>query len=296
MKVTNKYNLPQPLYNLVNSEYQYKDKQFSATAILQGLKALILAKRHTNEIEQDVADMSNLIFGLALHKVLEDSQEGKDELKEAYLIVELANGYKVSGRFDLYNETEKCVKDYKSCSVWKIKFKDFEDWKKQLYSYAWQLVKNGFEVEKCEINYFIKDWSPKEYKIAKLKGEYYPEHAIGKVEFKFGKDEYIEAERYIKERFDLIAEYEKLEDDAIPHCSDEERWYTGDKFAVMKGTNKRAIKVCDTEEEAEEYLKLDKSYWIQYRKGENRKCQDYCNACQFCNYYKEYVEVKEDVN
>ena len=64
----------------------------------------------------------------------------------------------------------------------------------------------------------------------------------------------------------------------------------------MKGNNKRAIKVCDTEEEAEEYLKLDSSYRIEYRKGINKKCEDYCNACEFCNYYKEYVKEKENGN
>ena len=48
------------------------------------------------------------------------------------------------------------------------------------------LTKCDFKVDKCEINYFIKDWSPKELiKLAQLKGEYYPEHAIGKVEFTF---------------------------------------------------------------------------------------------------------------
>lgn len=296
MKVTNKYNLPQPLFNLVNNEYTYKEKQFSATAILQGLKSLILTKRHTDEIEQDVSDMANLIFGLALHKVLEDSQEGDDELKEAYLIYELANGYKVSGRFDLYNETEMSVKDYKTCSVWKLKFKDFDDWKKQLHIYAWLLTKCDFKVDKCEINYFIKDWSPKEFKLAQLKGDYYPEHAIGKVEFTFTKEDFDEIEKYIVERFNQIATYESLEDDDIPVCSEEERWYSGSKWAVKKGTNKTAVRVFDNQEDAEELAKTNPQYWVEFRVGENRKCQDYCNACKWCNFYKENVEVKENGN
>ena len=29
---------------------------------------------------------------------------------------------------------------------------------------------------------------------------------------------------------------------------------------------------------------------IEVRPGEDKKCIDYCSACEFCNYYKESVE------
>lgn len=289
MKITNKLGLPKPIYNAVASDYEYKEKQFSATAILQGLKSLILQKRHNNEIEVDVADMANLIFGLALHKVLEDSKEDDNEIKEAYLKQELPNGYKISGRFDIYNADEKAVKDYKTCSVYKLKFNNFDDWKKQLHIYAW-LVKNlGFEVKNSEIVYFIKDWSARDYKLAKLKNEYYPEKQIGIKKFTFNDEDYKAIETYIVNRFNQIEEYEKLSDDEIPVCTDEERFYTGDKFAVKKKGNIRALRVFDTEKEANEFIGDNKDLIIEFRKGENRKCEDYCNACEFCNFYKENV-------
>ena len=74
MKITNKLNLPQPFVDAVTREYQYKDKQYSVTAILKDVREILLTRRHNDEIEQDVADMIWLIFGTAVHKVLEDSK------------------------------------------------------------------------------------------------------------------------------------------------------------------------------------------------------------------------------
>ena len=295
MKVTNKYNLPTAIVEALTSDYQYKPYQFSVTTILSGIKSFLLAKRHQNEIEMDASDGINMLLGTAVHNIFE-GKENEDELSEEYIKVKVNDLYFVSGRFDLYNIKTEEITDYKTCSVWKIKFKDYDDWKKQLLIYSWMLKKTGLKVKTAKITALIKDWKKNELKLAKLKGEDYPETPIINVVFEFNDNDFEQIEKWIVERFNQIQNAELLSDDDIPICSEEERWYTGDKYAVMKGANKRAIKVCDTEEEAEEFTKQDSSYWVQYRKGKNTKCEDYCNACQFCNYYKEYVEVKEDVN
>lgn len=291
MKLTNTLNLPKPIYNALLSDYKYKEKQFSATSIIGGLKALILQKRHSDKIEVDISEMTNLLFGIALHKVLEESEEEKDELKEAYLKYELPNGYNISGRFDLYNESEKAVKDYKTCVTYKIKLQDFKDWKLQLSIYAWLLNKLGFPTERGEIVYFIKDWKKRELSLSKLKNEYYPETQIGVKKFEFTKQDMEETEKYIINRFNTIERYEQMEDDDIPPCSKEERFNQGDQYAVMKKGKQRAIRVYDSLETAEEHLKIasDTTLTIEVRVGRDTKCIDYCNANQFCNYYKEHV-------
>ena len=298
MKLTNDLNLPKPIYNALLSDYKYKEKQFSATAIIGGLKALILQKRHSDEIEVDISEMTNLLFGIALHKVLEESQEENDELKEAYLKYELPNGYNISGRFDLYNESEQAVKDYKTTSVFKIKLQDYKDWKLQLSIYAWLLNKLGFPTEKGEIVYFIKDWKKSELRIAKLKNEFYPETQIGTVKFDFTKKDMEETEKYIVDRFNQIEKYEQLPDDEIPECSMEERFNKGDKYAVKKKNAARAIKVYNTLEEAEEHLfnANDSTLIIEIREGKNTKCEDYCNANKFCNFYKNHVLKESETN
>ena len=292
MIITNKQNLPQAIVDALKSDYQYKDKQFSATTILQGIKSFLLMKRHQNEIEMDAADGINMILGTAVHNVFEGHAQS-EELAEEYMKVQLPNGYNISGRLDLYNIETKMLVDYKTCSIWKIKFKDFEDWKKQLLIYAWMLRKNDIPVKSARITALIKDYSKSDYKVAQLKGEYYPEAAIVNVDFEFKDSDFQEIEDWIVNRFALIEAYEKLADDEIPTCEMEERWNSGTKYAVMKGKNIRAVKVFDNKEDADKMiLDIGSEYWLQERAGVDRKCQDYCNACKFCKYYKENVEGK----
>lgn len=290
MIITNELGLPKPLVNAVNKEYKYKDKQFSATGILGSVRELILKKRHNNEIVCDVADMAWSIFGTAVHQICENSTEDANEIKEAYLIEELPNGYKLSGRADLYNETEQMVTDYKTCSSWKIIFKDYEDWKKQLLIYGWLIKKLGFECNKGQIVAFLKDHSITD---AKTKADY-PKQPIQIITFNFTDKDYEEIEKFILDKFYLIEICESLKDEDLPMCTDEERWYTGDKFAVKKKGNVRALRVYDTEEEAIKHASTDSNLIIEYRKGVNKKCENYCNACKFCNFYKNNVEGKEN--
>ena len=295
MRITNNYNLPDAIVKALQSDYQYKPFQFSVTTILSGIKSFLLAKRHQNEIEMDASEGINMLLGTAVHNIFE-GHENEDEVAEDYIKIKVNDLYSLSGRFDLYNLKTEEITDYKTCSIWKIKFKDYKDWKQQLLIYGWMLRKLGLKVKNAKITALIKDWKKTELKLAKQKGEYYPETPIINVPFEFTQEDYVEIEKWIVNRFNEIQNAEMLVDDDIPICSEEERWYSGDKYAVMKGSNKRAIRVFDTEAEAKEFEKNDDSYWIDVRKGRNTRCEDYCNACQFCNYYKQYVEVKEDVN
>lgn len=306
MKITNKLNLPQPFVDAVTKEYQYKDKQYSVTTILKDVREILLTRRHNNEIEQDVADMIWLIFGTAVHKVLEDSKEEETEFKEEHFVEEVENGYKLSGQADLYNAKEKMITDYKTCSVWKVIYNDWDDYKKQLLMYAWAFKKMGFEVDKGQIVAVIKDHSKTKAKIDSS----YPQYPVYKKVFEFTEKDFEEIEKFIKEKFKEISKYENVADDELPICSLENRFNEGNKYAVKKKTNKRALKVYDNLEEAEkhlsqlEYKVMDKTtgeieeirndYEIEVREGEDKKCKDYCSCCNFCSYYKEKYLNKEE--
>lgn len=75
MKITNVNNLPAPFVSAVEHEYQYKDKQYSVTQLLKGSCEAVLERRYHNEIERDVSDMIWLIFGTAVHSILENADE-----------------------------------------------------------------------------------------------------------------------------------------------------------------------------------------------------------------------------
>ncbi len=289
MKINNKLNLPQPFVDAVTKEYEYKEKQYSVTTILKDVREILLTRRHHNEIEQDVADMIWLILGTATHSILENSQEADTEFKEEHFVEEVQNGYKLSGQADLYNAEEKMVTDYKTCSVWKVIYDDWEDYKKQLLMYAWVFKKMGFEVEKGQIVAIIKDHSKTKAKVDSS----YPQYPVYKKVFNFSEQEFKEIEEFIKDKFTQIEKYEKTADDQLPLCTEESRWNDGDKYAVKKKGNKRALRVYDTLKEAEEHLKQDDSLELEIRKGEDKKCLEYCSCCEFCSYWKENYGGKQ---
>ncbi len=284
MIITNNLNLPQPLVDMAQSEYKLKPTEYRVTSLLKGIRETILERRHQDEIEQDVSDMIWLLFGTAVHNVLENHQEGDQEIKEARLKIPIGD-YILSGQFDLYNAETTTITDYKTCSIWKVIYGDYEDWRRQLLIYAYMLQSIGFPVEKAEIIALMKDHSKSQ---AKVKADY-PKQPVRKITFTFTEKDFAEIESWLHQRFEQISKAEKLPDDELPLCTPEERFNSGDKFAVMKKGRKTALRVLDSMEDAENWMATNGGNFIEVRKGEDKKCQDYCSACEFCNYYKEVV-------
>jgi hypothetical protein len=288
MIITNKLGLPKAFEEMAREEHLSVPKRYSATSLLKGIREAILEKRHANEIEQDVSDMIWLLFGKAVHSILENQQEEGHEIKETKLTVEFGE-YTLSGIFDLYSEKEKKITDYKTCSVWKLIFGDFTDWKRQLLIYAYMMRKIGFEVNSGEIVALIKDHSKRD---AKIKVEY-PKLPVQVIKFDFTEEDFAGIEVWLSDSFHEIRRCENLSDDELPLCTPEERYNSGDKYAVMKTGRKTALRVLDTREEAEQWMKTGGGDYIDTRPGEDKKCLDYCAACEFCSHYKQIKAVSE---
>jgi len=284
MIITNKLNLPSPFVSLAQRDYVFEPNEYRVTSLLKGIRETILERRHHKEIERDVSDMVWLLFGTAVHGILEKHQELGHELKEERIKVPFGN-YILSGQFDLYNDETKIVTDYKTASVWKIIFGDFEDWRRQTLIYCLMLRKIGFDAQGGQIVAFLKDHSKRD---AKIKSDY-PQFPVQVVKFDFTDDDFKECEEWLMARFEEIAAAEKLPDDELPICTPDERFNSGDKFAVMKKGRKTALRVLDTMEEAEQWKAENGGDVIVIRPGEDKKCLDYCAACEFCSYYKEKV-------
>ena len=270
MKITNNLGLPQPFVSAVEREYTYKDKRYSTTAILKGVREAILQRRHDDEIESDVADMVWAIFGTAVHGILENAEETATQLKENKLEVELPNGYTLSGIFDLYDDETGTVTDYKTASVWKVNFGEFDDWRKQALIYCWMLRQIGFDARRGQIVAMLKDHSKTKAKL----GEH-PEHPVYQIAWDFDEKDFDEIEQYILGKFAQIEEAEKLPDDELPICTQEERWTRGEEFAVKKAGNKRANKLFkvdqygpEAEQRAREYaVAIGEGFVVEHRPG-----------------------------
>lgn len=281
MIITNKMGLPEPFVQMAQKDYEYKPKRYGVTSLLKPVRQILLTRRHDDEIEQDCADMIWALFGQAVHAVLEKYAEGS-LFKEEKLVVELENGYTVSGVIDLYDMENGIVSDYKTASVWKVMLRDYTDWRRQGLAYAWLLKKLGLECKKVVFYALLKDHSKND---AKRKSDY-PQKPVKPVDFIVNDKTIEEIDEFIMARLEEIRECEDLPDDKLPLCSPEDRWSSGNKYAVMKKGRKTALRILDTESEAQQYLEENGGDFIEKRLGVDRKCAEYCTCCEFCDYWK----------
>jgi len=283
MKITNRMNLPEAMVKAVSVRRHNNPGRLSATTLLNGTKQILLTDRHWDDLEDDVADRFWAIIGTAVHSVLED--EGKDDFTEEFVSHD-TDGITVTGRIDNYNMRTGVISDYKSVSVWKIKFQNFDDWRKQGMIYAWLLKKNGFEVKTCRFIALIKDHSKRDAK----RDLSYPQKPMYVYEFAVTEEGLAEIEAFIKERVALYNQCRDKVDDDIPPCSADERWEKPTKYAVKKEGRKTAVRVFDTLEEAEKMAAdLGKGHSVEIRAGESTRCLEYCSCCEFCNFYRDNV-------
>ena len=290
MIITNKYNLPEAFVKAIQNSRHNADKCLSATTLLKGTKEIILTDRHFDEITVDAADEVWALFGTAVHTILEHQED--EAFKEESFSVGVFD-YKVTGKVDRYDMKNETIEDWKTASTWKVIYKDFDDWKKQGLIYAYLLKQSGLNVRHIRFVALLKDHSKTE---AKRKPDY-PQSPVYIYEFDVNPDELTGIEALIKAKvLEVSCNAEKADDD-IAGCTPSERWSTDPKFAVMKEGRKTAVKVCDTEEEAlnfiEELEKDKDKYFVEERKGVDKKCEDYCPCAAFCSYYKAVHQNEE---
>ena len=283
MIITNKLNLPEAFVSAISNSRHNKEKCLSATTLLKGTKEILLSDRHFDEIEIDASEEVWAVFGTAVHSILEHQKD--DAFKEEPFEVPVLD-YKVTGKIDRYDMAHETIEDWKTASVWKVIYHDFEDWRKQGLIYTWLLRQNGLSVRHIRFVALLKDHSKSE---AKKKADY-PQEPVYIYEFDPSEEELTNIEAYIKGKvFEVSANADK-DDDSIKECEPEQRWATATKYAVMKEGRKTAVKVCETEEEAQNFieeLEKDKDkHSIEERKGQDKKCLDYCPCAAFCSYFK----------
>ena len=283
MIITNKLNMPDAFVKAIQNSRHNADKCLSATTLLKGTKEIILTDRHFDEITIDASDEVWAVFGTAVHSILEHQED--DAFKEESFSVDVLD-YKVTGKVDRYDMKHETIEDWKTASVWKVIFQDFEDWKRQGLIYTWLLKQSGLNVRHIRFVALLKDFSKSE---AKKKADY-PQSPVYVYEFDPTPEDMTSIEVYIKDKvFDVSQNVEKADDD-IPECSPDQRWATPTKWAVMKEGRKTAVKVCESEEEAKAFIddleKEKDKHYVEERKGQDKKCSDYCTCCEFCSYFK----------
>ena len=280
MKVTNKLNMPAAFVNAVSTTRHNAAGCFSATTLNKGAKEIILSDRHFDEITVDAADSVWAVWGTAVHALLESQPD--NNFHEESFKVPVSNSF-VTGQVDSYDMENGVINDWKTASVWKVQFNDFKDWRAQGLTYAWLLQQSGLEVKKCRFVALLKDHSKTKAKTDSS----YPQSPVFIYEFDVTAADMEETAARILAKVQEIENAYELDDDAIEPCSAEERWADGEKWAVMKNGRKTAIKLFDNSADADAMAgEMGNAYYVEHRPAISRKCGDYCNCKDFCNFYK----------
>ena len=293
--ITNKHGLPDSFLNYARSDkYSRGDADISVTQLIDAPQVLLLREKHQEETSTDVMDMIFALFGTAVHSVLETGKT-PNVVKEQRLY-DTVRGWKISGAIDQYEilGDDLVITDYKVTSVWSVMF-DKQEWINQLNVYAYLLeVHKQKPVTNIKICAILRDWNRTQ---ARLKPDY-PQHPVAYIDIplwsmkeriKYVNDR-VTAHQDARQMFDL--------DDKLTPCSDKERWAKEDKWAVIKKGNKKAFRVFNNKQDAEnlvydlsDKLALDvhkRNHDIEFRKGEYTRCKsNYCGVADFCQQYKE---------
>jgi hypothetical protein len=276
-------NLPAGLAKAVSTEGHNAEGCISATTLLQGIKQIILTERHWSELEDDVSDRVWAVFGTAVHSLLES--EGENDFTEQDMQYKVGD-ITVTGRIDNYNMATATICDYKTASVHKVKFGDFNDWYLQGMIYAWLLIRNNLPVKTCRFIAMLKDHS----KTEAMRDYQYPKNPVYVYEFPVTAENLFKISAFIRMKVDAYKYHAALADNDIPPCLPVERWDRPTKYAVKKEGRKTAVRVLDDENAANGLTaELGKGHYVEHRPGESVRCQSYCLCREFCSYYQENV-------
>ena len=280
MKVTNRLHLPEAFVKAVSVERHNKAGCYSATTLNKGTKEIILQERHWDEFTVDAADSVWATFGTAVHSIMEKYEDGNFHEEKFDIAVSKS---RVTGVVDSYDMERGIINDWKTASVYKVMKGDFADWYKQGMTYAWLLKQNGLDVRRCRFIALLKDHSMTKAETDNS----YPQAPVFTYEFEVTPEELEQAGARITAKVKDIEAAELMSDDDIAPCTAEERWADGEKWAVMKNGRKTAIRVFDTEIDAENCAgELGNSHYVEHRPAVSRKCGKYCLCRDFCNFYR----------
>lgn len=291
MKITNKHNVPETLVALASRDYYSKGRaDYSVTEIISPPRIQRLRREHHENMEQDVSDMLWQLLGSALHVVAERGV-ADNHITEERIIADIGD-VKLSGAIDIQRVTDEgiIITDYKFTSAWALR-QDKPEWEAQQNIYAWLVEKvKGKKVIGVQICALIRDWSRRE---ASVKADY-PQAPIQVLELPLWPLE--KTEEYIKERIEAhrMSKVQADWGDELPPCSDDDRWVRETKYAVKREGRKTAIRVFDTQHEADELAEKEKGY-VEVRKGEAIRCTgNFCGVAQWCNQYQQSLKEAND--
>lgn len=295
MQITNNYGLPESFLDFArNDKYSKGQADISVTTLIDSPRVRLMREHFSDLRQVDVTDMIWPLFGTAVHHVLESGEPSDDVVVEQRLFTKI-NGWVLSGAVDHQKIDRNTVEitDYKVTSVWSVIHGKI-DWERQLNVYAYLVQKNkGLRVKKLSICAVLRDWNKRD---AANKPDY-PQAPVVVVDIPMWDEkdriDYIHKRIWLHQEAQVRYDLEAIEHDRFVPCADDERWKKEDSWAVKKKGQKRAMRVFDNVDEANQYAAAQVSdkkpipVEIEHRPGEYTRCKgNYCGVADFCHQYR----------
>ena len=270
---------------------KYAGRHLSATTLARSPRSRVLAARHASKILKDPLDNIWMLLGHVIHSILEKHPDA-DDMIEKRLGVDV-DGVWVHGQVDRYIPRLARIEDWKLKKAASMLYPDSFEYVAQQNILAWLFRKHGYPVEEIGLAYIFRDHDPRQWR----EGGKYPKEPFMSANLPMWSDKVVEA--WIRERVRVHMEAEKLNDDELPFCTDEERWVGDPSYKVFKidiakdGTQtkqKRAKLRCNSKMEAQMFCDENSTdskgkaivYRIEEIKARPTKCF-YCDGLDFCN-------------
>lgn len=285
MKLTNKFNLPQPIVAAVARDpYTKGDAHISVTGLIGPARKRMLEIVHADEITEDVADRIWSLIGQIGHGILERADV--EAMTEERFFIE-RHGWRISGQFDRLVLVTGVLQDYKFTTSYSVKEGAKDEWVAQENIYKLLLETHGYTVNKLQVVAILRDWQKRQAKSSAL----YPQLPVAVIDLPIWSRDQTEA--YITQRLAAHANAQHV----LPECTPQERWARPDTFAVMKAGNTKATSTHLSADEAHAAIDALRragkaaTYSVERRPGENKRCDDYCPAASHCDQYKKINRV-----
>lgn len=270
----NKY--PEYLVRAVSGgNYEPRPDRMSVTRLIGPPLIRTLEMLHYDDITEEVEDKLWALDGIGFDYIMKKySQWGLTNIKLEVPFP--THKLTVVAKLDYYNVLDHILADLKRTSIWSVKdaiANGKMDWVHQLNVYDRLLyqVAPQLETQKLEIHAYARDWRP----VEKLRYNDYP-----------AKMEVINIPRWSREQqMDFI---DCQLQDHIQHpereCTPHEKWQKKDQWAVMKEGRKSAMRVLDSEKEANDWKIAKGGDDVIKRPGGCIRCESYCSVSPFCKY------------
>ena len=229
-----------------------------------------------DSLQQDVSELAWSIFGTATHSLFEKLH--RPGMLQGFGMEATLLDQKIRGTLDLLDFKTKEILDFKSTSVWKIVYGDYEHFIQQLNIYKWLAAQYGIKIDKLTNILLLKDWRSRD---AKASTGNYPKSPI--VSYNAPVWPLEQTQKFIEERVKVY----KTQPWTV--CTTEERWEKI-TYAVMQKGKKRALTngVKNTIAEAQAFLTSQRlpDLTIEKRGGTPLRCLEYCPVKDYCPFGK----------